>query len=147
MFTKVSLIFVDCSSTVRVGDYNLTSELDCDKDGWCSPPPQDIAPAKIFIHPDYNRPNKFQHDIAIILLDREVEVNDYVSPVCLPIAGMLPHTIDMDPEVAGWGAVDMLARRFSDVLRYVFVPFSDMDQCSNIYKMQRMKIGTWKVVH
>ena len=70
-----------------------------------------------------------------------MEINDYVSPVCLPLAGMLPDTIGIDPEVAGWGAVDMLARRFSDVLRYVFVPFSDMDQCTNIYKMQRMKIG------
>ena len=65
---------------------------------------------------------------------------DYVSPVCLPFTEMLPrtHTQDTDatdPEVAGWGAVDVLARRFADVLQYVVVPFSDTTNCTRIYKV------------
>ena len=44
-------------------------------------------------------------------------------------------------EVAGWGAVDILARRFSDILRYVIVPISNTDQCNDIYKMQRVNLG------
>ena len=63
-----------------------------------------------------------------------------MSPVCLPFTEMLPrtHTQDTDhtdPEVAGWGAVDVLARRFADVLQYVVVPFSDTTNCTRIYKV------------
>ena len=52
---------------------------------------------------------------------------------------MMPkhHMIESDPEVAGWGAIDMMARRFSDVLQYVFVPFSNHDNCSDIYKVRK----------
>ena len=112
----------------------------------------------MIIHPEYNKPGKFQNDIAIIKLDRDIEINglkiflcfvlllniiaDYVSPVCLPFPEMMPDPSDVpmeeigiDPEVAGWGAVDVLARRFADVLQYVVVPFADTDDCSRIYKV------------
>ena len=67
---------------------------------------------------------------------------DYVSPVCLPFPEMKPDSsdsvmeeMDTDPEVAGWGAVDVLARRFADVLQYVVVPFADTEDCTRIYKV------------
>ena len=72
---------------------------------------------------------------------------DYVSPVCLPFPEMMPDPSDVpmeeigiDPEVAGWGAVDVLARRFADVLQYVSVPFADTDDCSKIYKVCHITI-------
>jgi len=37
--------------------------------------------------------------------------SDYVSPVCLPFPEMMPEEVKIEPEVAGWGAVDVLARR------------------------------------
>ena len=63
-----------------------------------------------------------------------------MSPVCLPFTELLPRTDTQDtdatdPEVAGWGAVDVLARRFADVLQYVVVPFSDTTNCTRIYKV------------
>ena len=141
------------SSQVRVGEYDLASEegeQDCDQDGWCAPLPQDFTPTQILVHPQYNRPTKFQNDIAVIKLDRDVIVNgissdslssycslslDYVSPVCLPFSEMMTSTLDSDPEVAGWGAVDPLARRFSDILQYVIVPLADKEDCKDIYKV------------
>lgn len=70
------------------------------------------------------------------------DISDYVSPVCLPFPEMMPDPSDVpmeemgtDPEVAGWGAVDVLARRFADVLQYVVVPFADTEDCSKIYKV------------
>ena len=60
---------------------------------------------------------------------------DYVSPVCLPFSEMMTSSLDSDPEVAGWGAVDPLARRFSDVLQYVIVPLADKEDCVEIYKV------------
>ena len=46
------------SSTVRVGEYNLSSEIDCDKDEYCAPAPQDFVPINTTIHPDYNKPGR-----------------------------------------------------------------------------------------
>ena len=37
--------------------------------------------------------------------------SDYVSPVCLPFPEMMPEEVKIEPEVAGRGAVDVLARR------------------------------------
>ena len=48
---------------------------------------------------------------------------------------MMTSSLDSDPEVAGWGAVDPLARRFSDVLQYVIVPLADKEDCKDIYKV------------
>ena len=68
-----------------------------------------------------------------------INTADYVSPVCLPFPEMKPDSsesmMDTDPEVAGWGAVDVLARRFADVLQYVVVPFADTEDCSRLYKV------------
>ena len=58
-----------------MGEYDLGLEEDCDKYGYCAPPPQDFSPVEVIIHQQYNKPNKFQHDIAIIKLDRDVQVN------------------------------------------------------------------------
>ena len=70
----------------------------------------------------------------------EFYIEDYVSSVCLPFPEMKPDAEDSlmedtDPEVAGWGAVDVLARRFADILQYVVVPFSDTEDCTRIYKV------------
>jgi len=132
-------------SRVRVGEYDLSKEKegqpDCDKDGWCAPLPQDFTPEQVITHPEYNKPNRFQNDIAIVKLDGTVIENDYVSPVCLPFNEMLPEELKNDPEVAGWGAIDIRARRFADVLQYVPVPFYDSQNCSNLYKLQRVKLS------
>ena len=55
--------------------------------------------------------------------------------MCLPFSEMMTSTLDSDPEVAGWGAVDPLARRFSDILQYVIVPLADKEDCKDIYKV------------
>ena len=67
---------------------------------------------------------------------------DYVSPVCLPFSEMMTSTLDSDPEVAGWGAVDPLARRFSDILQYVIVPLADKEDCKDIYKVLELEVST-----
>lgn len=80
---------------MRVGEYDLSpdkeGEEDCDTDGWCAPlpqvtldntrrrdqhvRPQDFEPDEVIIHPEYNKPGKFQNDIALIKLDRDIEIN------------------------------------------------------------------------
>ena len=63
---------------------------------------------------------------------------DFVSPVCLPFSEMLSSSSSSppsDPEVAGWGAVDPLARRFSNITQWVVVPLADKEDCVDIYKV------------
>ena len=36
---------------------------------------QDFEPDEVIIHPEYNKPGKFQNDIALIKLDRDIEIN------------------------------------------------------------------------
>ena len=96
---------------------------------------KDFTPDQVLIHPEYNSPNRFQNDIAIVRLDGNVTVNgevrfvkfesyilpypDYVSPVCLPFPELMPENLDDDPEVAGWGAIDIYARRFTHKIIYI----------------------------
>jgi hypothetical protein len=53
---------------VRLGEYNILSELDCDSKGLnCEPPVQDLLIDKITIHEKYN-PSTYVNDIALIRL-------------------------------------------------------------------------------
>ena len=60
---------------------------------------------------------------------------------------MMPETLDSDPEVAGWGAIDVLARRFADVLQYVVVPFFGKEKCDNVYKVISRHKGDSRIYH
>ena len=80
---------------MRVGEYDLGLEEDCDEYGYCAPPPQDFSPVEVIIHQQYNKPNKFQHDIAIIKLDRDVLENGRIIsfPYILSILYILYNQI------------------------------------------------------
>ena len=69
--------------SVRVGEHDLDNDPDC-LDGVCADSPQEMDVEKVIFHPSYGKPKPFQNDIAVIKLSKEVEINDYVSLVCLP---------------------------------------------------------------
>jgi len=62
-------------STVRVGEHNLLSDIDCNGFGICAPKPQDIPVKSVTHHNDYNNPSFFSNDIAIIELENPVVEN------------------------------------------------------------------------
>ena len=37
----------------------------------------------VIIHPEYNKPSRFQNDIAIVKLDRDIEINGDNLTYCL----------------------------------------------------------------
>ncbi|XP_023341822.1 serine protease easter [Eurytemora carolleeae] len=130
-------------TAVRVGEYDISNTIpDCDKyENFCAPLPQDYKPELVLIHPDYNKPYRFNNDIALIKMEKDIVESDFVSPICLP----LPSVFNVDyedrtPEVAGWGAIDMYARNFSDVLQYVSAPIFEFEACSALYSKQRVKL-------
>jgi len=132
-------------SQVRVGEWILGSNPDCEDKDFCALPPQDFSPLQIIVHPEYNKPSRFRNDIALVKLDRPVAENDFVAPICLPFPEFLtepyPTGLETEPEVAGWGAIDVFARRFSDILQYVHVPFAESDTCAQRYKAMRVTLG------
>lgn len=60
-------------STVRLGEHNVLTDIDCEA-GVCADPPQDFNPKLVIVHQDYGNP-PYKHDIALIRLDRPAVFN------------------------------------------------------------------------
>lgn len=73
---------------VRVGEWDLKSEIDCDIDDetFCATPPIDNEVEEIKVYPSYSTGSRDQHsDIVLLRLKREVVFNEFVKPICLPL--------------------------------------------------------------
>ncbi|KAK0072075.1 hypothetical protein PV326_000485 [Microctonus aethiopoides] len=83
---------------VRLGDLNLERNDDAAR-------PVDFAIEKFKIHPNYNSLHKI-HDIAVLRLWDDVQINDFIKPICLPIFDELlnENFIRHTAIVIGWGA-------------------------------------------
>jgi len=57
---------------------------------------------RVFAHPSYQRPSSLNNDIAVFELEKPIQFNKYVSPVCLPDADA---PVGTDCYITGWGKV------------------------------------------
>merc|ERR1711970_115221 len=57
---------------------------------------------RVFGQPSYQRPSSLNNDIAVFELEKPIQVNQYVSPVCLPDADA---PVGTDCYITGWGKV------------------------------------------
>nr|XP_018896577.1 PREDICTED: trypsin-1-like [Bemisia tabaci] len=71
-------------------------------------------------------PSTYNHDIALLRLDEEVQWNELLRPVCLPRPG-LSYT-GHDGIVTGWG-VTKQGGQVSDTLQEVKVPIMSNSEC------------------
>ncbi|CAL4120268.1 unnamed protein product [Meganyctiphanes norvegica] len=78
-------------------------------------------------HPDFNR-RTFNNDIGIIRLDKKVDFDHFVRPVCISEANPRSTFIGEKGIVIGWGRQDENGVP-SDVLREVRVPIMSNDEC------------------
>ena len=140
-------------TTIRVGEHDLDSDIDCDESGVCAPPPQDIEVDRVILHPSYSKPEVFQNDIALVKLARNVTESEYVSPICLPWADDNENYIDgarsgaeaAITEVAGWGATTPTGRKPANVLQFLDVSVTDSDDCKDIYKERGGILGSSQI--
>lgn len=91
---------------MRLGEWNTTSERDCDQRNLCADPVKDIGVAEVFVHESYD-PSSLsrENDIALIRLQNKVDFSEFIRPICLPLSGTL-RTKSYDGETltaAGWG--------------------------------------------
>ncbi|XP_067626641.1 trypsin-1-like [Eurosta solidaginis] len=79
----------------------------------------------IMTHPKYN-PRTYDNDIAIMQLDKPVELTELLHPVCMPTPGK-----SFEGETAivtGWGAIKV-GGPTADTLQEVQVPIMSLDDC------------------
>lgn len=93
--------------SVRVGEHDLETERDCDDENTvCLPPVQDIEISEKIPHPKYKIENQDTlFDIALLRLKRKAQLEDFIKPICLPLA---QHLWKKDYSgkyltAAGWG--------------------------------------------
>ncbi|XP_043209740.1 phenoloxidase-activating factor 3-like [Amphibalanus amphitrite] len=131
-------------TSVRLGEYNLRTAVDCQVQGGrevCADPVQDFGIAQVIAHPDYNKPNRFWNDIALLRLDRQVQNSLYVSPLCLPFGDWRTRDLgNTNLWVAGFGLTQAFGDS-SDLLMELKVPVVSNDQCAQVFRRQQAVIG------
>ncbi|XP_042877502.1 phenoloxidase-activating factor 3-like [Penaeus japonicus] len=98
-------------SKVRLGEHDLRSEKDCKRarggGKMCSLPPQTFGIEEVVVHHTFNHRAPESDDIALLRLDRDVEMNTpFVQPICLPAEGVDAGSFTKDHGggiIAGWG--------------------------------------------
>ncbi|KAM7312924.1 brain-specific serine protease 4 [Ixodes scapularis] len=119
--------------TVRLGEYNVR-EAEPDH------AIQDIRLVRYVIHPQYSVPKRYNNDIALLELSKDIEFNRYVIPICLPSTTI--NLTGRSATIAGWGNIkdvekDSLVDAFQgarkDVLQKVTVPILSNEVCNAWY--------------
>lgn len=90
---------------------------------------------RIIKHQDFNKDNLFNNDIALILLEDPVEFNQFLRPVCLPMANLkLGPDNSKDCVVVGFGKPKFSQEaNYLHVAHFVNVPIVRHSICSDWY--------------
>ena len=123
---------------MRLGEHNLRTNPDCDKDGDCAPKYLSVDVVERVVFKTYKK-NQY-HDIALLRLKEEVEfsgmeknnniktsnifVPDFIKPVCLPTTVKdvyRSYRGENNVIVAGWGLTE--TGKYSKVLLKANVSF------------------------
>lgn len=105
--------FLQLKKGVRLGEWDLRSDQDCEDDN-CSDPVLDIPVVERIPHENYNPNSRAQeNDIALLRLGRSVTFTDWVKPICLPVSpNVAGKNYDNEPlVVAGWGKTEVCISR------------------------------------
>jgi len=107
---------------MRVGEHNLKDEDDR---------ATLMEVEKIIIHPVRHEGELIDQDIALVKLARDIEFNEYISPVCLP------EPEDTFPggtacAVAGWGNLQEGGNSPTEV-NHIRLPIVDRQVCRKLY--------------
>ncbi|KAM7364429.1 serine protease 7-like [Cochliomyia hominivorax] len=116
--------------SVRVGDHNTQSSVDCDGSG-CLDAYQRLNVERVVVHGGFGSYNGYHnyHDIALIRTDRNMQYSVSVAPICLP------HVVPQTPQlraglklsVAGWGHTG--TAKYTAEKRKVELPYVDNSVC------------------
>lgn len=116
-------------SQVRLGDWDVSRSKDCYHNE-CSNPYLDVMIEKTIVHENYSPSDKNQYnDIALLRLTEDVQVTDYIKPICLPTNAGATFE-DYVAEVAGWGR---LGPQYSSKIKQISATsIIGVEECSSI---------------
>jgi hypothetical protein len=132
-------------TAVRLGEWDLRTNPDCeqysDGDEECNEPHVDIPVAEIIVHPEYYYERVAQyHDIALLRLQRKVEFNKWIQPICLPIDSRI-RSMDFAShslEVSGFGLTEDGVS--SPVKKKVVLEGRTLAECKELYNKLGVRI-------
>jgi len=133
---------------VVVGDWKMSSDPDCLDNGECFAKTQKRKPTSIKSHEKYDGDVTKGFDIAIIKLDRPIDLFDgspqvsAASPICLPwLESDHGRNLaqDADLTVAGWGKTKFGSS--SDILQKVDVPYQEAEVCTDEFREFRTRFN------
>ncbi|XP_053946957.1 serine protease easter-like isoform X2 [Anastrepha ludens] len=128
-------------STVRLGEWDTTTNPDCEIDSTgakdCAPPHIDVPVELAIPHPKYDPLSINQiNDIALLRLKETVIFTDFVRPICLPLNSNL-HGASFDDtilDVAGWGKTE--SQTNSNIKLKAELDVVPLKDCRNVYRPQ-----------
>lgn len=129
-------------SSVRLGEWDTSTDLDCDN-GDCADPVVDVPVEQLIAHENYNPNSKAQeNDIALIRLSWNVNFTDFIKPICLPTSETLRNREyeGIRLEVAGWGKTENAS--FSNFKLKVGVDGVSNQQCNQAYSRHSVNLGS-----
>ncbi|XP_025993279.1 serine protease easter [Solenopsis invicta] len=121
---------------VRVGDHDISTERDCEKDTngeevFCAEKYQEFNVSSVHFHPEYSNSTQ-QNDIALIKLNNSIDFTPLsVKPICLPF-GSATNLTHSKATVTGWGLTQYDVS--SPDLLQAKLPMVPNEECKEIYR-------------
>lgn len=119
---------------VRAGAHNLSNSEESVKH-------QNRDIDEIIVHEEFN-PTNGRNDIALLILNKPIELNEHVSTICLA-----PNDLDLTGEqcfVSGFGEIAW-HRQHSPVMKRIDVPIVSRDACQ--FKLRNERLGHRYTLH
>ncbi|XP_019551988.3 melanization protease 1 [Aedes albopictus] len=94
--------------TLRLGDWDIQENPDCDMDGNCNEEAKFVNVSRIIIHPEYKRDRTGSkvNDIALLRMENALPENytNYILPICMPTSVTLMQDLFANRNVStvGW---------------------------------------------
>lgn len=130
---------------VRLGEHDLASVKDCEKDDFgeeCADDPIDVQIEEQITHDNYSILKKSQkYDIGLLRLVRSIAYTFFIKPICLQTTNI--DTLSAIDEgtnmlVAGWGSTE--TGNQSTKKLFVSIPYFNFANCSSIYQRRFITI-------
>lgn len=103
-----------------IGGYDLDKRYEAGR--------ETIPPVKIYIHPDWNHLSvNYDGDIALLELERAVQFNEYIQPICLWKTNFEPGT--STGIIVGYGKSEDQTKKHENIPKKIEVPIHDQEKC------------------
>ncbi|XP_069361912.1 proclotting enzyme-like isoform X7 [Maniola hyperantus] len=118
---------------VRVGELDLAREDE-------GATPMDVLIKNKIKHEEYN-PKAFTNDIALLVLQNDVQFTDLIKPICIPMESNLRsmNFEDYNPFIAGWGDLEFRGPKATR-LQVLQLPVVSNDFCKQAYNAYKAQV-------